>query len=288
MKGITQLTSTLGKILKRVSWVVLLVFTIFNQSIAAEKPIKLKVGVVPQYPEQELRFIWEPILVSVAKRTGIQFVFVSSNSIPDFEIKLFRGEFDLAFMNPFHLLVANELESYQPILRDIGRHLRGIIVVRKDSGITHVSQLVDKAVSFPAPNSLGASLMTQAALANIYKISVKPKYVNTHSATYRSVLFGESIAGGGVMKTFDRQPSEVKETLRIIYKTKKVSTHPIAIHTRVDADLIERITNAFLELSETPEGNAIISRIPMKKMGRAHITDYDELKQMELGKVHTK
>jgi phosphonate transport system substrate-binding protein len=61
-------------------------------------------------------------------------------------------------MNPYHAIRANKKHGYAPLVRDVGRSLFGIIVVKKDSPIETVSELDGEIVAFPAPNALGAAL----------------------------------------------------------------------------------------------------------------------------------
>lgn len=245
---------------------------------------KLKVGIVPQFTAQELRMIWDPILIKIAKESGVSFTIIGSPSIPAFEKKLMRGEFDLVYLNPYHMVMAHDAHNYQPIVRDIGRSLRGILVVRKDSGITNISQLQNQVLAFPAPNALGASLLMRAELANVHGLNIKPNYVKTHSSTYLNVMLGQAKAGGGVMKTLNKQAKNIKDALRIIYKTQKVSPHPIALHPRVSKDVRMKITKALLTLDSSKQGRAMLSKIPMKKIGRANMSDYKALESMGLEK----
>lgn len=261
-----------------------LFFVISSPLWANESPKKIKVGIVPQFTVQELRYIWDPVLLSVAQKIDSHFVFVGSPGIPEFEDKLQKGEFDLVYLNPYHMLIANKAQGYEPLVRDVGRSLRGILVARKDSGITDISQLNDQIVAFPAPNALGASLLVRAELENLHNVHIQPRYVKTHSSTYLNVLLGQAKAGGGVMKTFNLQPKEVQESLRIIYKTQKVSTHPIAIHPRVDKQTREKIKNAFLQMGESNQGINLLSRIPIKKIGEASMEDYLSIEKMGLDK----
>ena len=106
----------------------MLLFLLPISTWGADAPLKLKVGIVPQVTVQQIRLAWDPVLLSVAKKTGIHFVFVGSPSIPDFEAQFSNGEFDLVYLNPYHMLIANKKQGYQPLVRDIGRALRGILV----------------------------------------------------------------------------------------------------------------------------------------------------------------
>jgi len=256
-------------------------------SVYAEEKV-YKVGIVPQFEARRLHSIWRPILNYLEKETKYKFEIMGSPSIPDFESEFMQGDFDFAYMNPYHLVLANESQGYKPLLRDVGRTLYGVLVVKKDSQINEVSQLDGQVLAFPAPNALGASLQMRQELNDIFKIKILPRYVKTHDSVYLNVLLGEAIAGGGVQKTLNRQRPEFKEALKIIHKTKPVAPHPLSVHPRVPEEVSKVVKSAFLKLSQTLEGKNLLAKIPMKKVGEASMDDYMPLKDLGLERFFVK
>ena len=243
-------------------------------------------GVVPQFDARRIKDIWQPILDSIQKKTGIQIELVGSASIQTFEAQFSEGEFDFAYMNPYHLLKAQQTQGYQPFVRDVGRMLYGIIVVRRDSPIEQIADLDGKTVAFPAPNALGAALIPRTEFGEIYKIDITPKYVRSHDSVYLNVLLGQADAGGGVQKTFNKQPEKIRSALKIIYQTRKVAPHPIAVHPRVPAHIKETLLNALLSLGNTNAGRAMLKEIPMNQIGKAIAEDYEPLRHLGLEKYY--
>ncbi|MFQ6370906.1 phosphate/phosphite/phosphonate ABC transporter substrate-binding protein [Shewanella sp. YIC-542] len=241
-----------------------------------------KVGVVPQYDARQIAATWQPILAQVSAISGVQLVLQSSPSIPQFEQQFAQGEYDIAYMNPYHFIVANRLQGYQPLVKDVGNQLYGIIVVRKDSPLQKVTDLDGKTIAFPAPNALGAALIPRAEFSTLFHIHVTPKYVLSHSSVYLNVILGQTAAGGGVQKTLSLQPPEIRDQLRIIYETTKVAAHPVVAHPRVAKEVQQKIQQAFLQLGRTEKGRQLLAKIPMKQIGAATMEDYAPLKQMGL------
>jgi phosphonate transport system substrate-binding protein len=206
----------------------------------------------------------------------------TSPSIPVFEQQFSDGEFDFAYMNPYHAVVANNKQGYIPIIRDIGRKLFGIIVVRKDSPLQSVKQLDGKKVAFPAPNALGAALIPRAEFVRKFKIKVEELYVKSHSSVYLNVLLGKTDAGGGVQKTLNQQPDNIRNNLRILYKTSEVAPHPFTAHRRVTRDIQEKVKAAFLALGDDAQGRKLLEEVPIKKVGLANMVDYEPLMEMGL------
>lgn len=237
-----------------------------------------KFGVVPQFEPRKLANIWIPILKELEARTGLKFKMVGSPKIPDFETSFMAGEFDFAYMNPYHAMLASSEQGYVPLNRDHGRKLFGVLVVKKDSPIQNVKELDGATLSFPAPNALGASLLMRADLAKVEEISIKPLYVQTHSSVYLNVIFGKTPAGGGVMGSLKQQNREIQDNLRVIYQTREMAPHPVTAHPRVPTEHMELVRNAFIDMGKSEQGAALLAKVPFKEIGPAGLDEYMELK----------
>ncbi|MDR4517542.1 MAG: phosphate/phosphite/phosphonate ABC transporter substrate-binding protein [Nitrosomonas sp.] len=239
-------------------------------------------GVVPQYEIRKLAAIWLPILTELETRTGLKFRLAGAYNIPDFEDNFIKGDFDFAYMNPYHSRLAHKNQGYTPLVRDDGQRLFGILVTSKTSGLENVQQLEGKKIAFPAPNALGASLVIRADLDQLYQLSYQPKYVHTHSSVYLNVALGKVAAGGGVMGSLSTQPDEIKDKLVVLYKTRSMASHPVVAHPRVPPEHQELVRKAFLEIGETQNGARLLAKIPIRHITAAAPADYQELNEWGL------
>ena len=274
---------------KHTSFVLLfLMSSLFLIPVQAENKHTYTIGVVPQFEIRHIRRIWNPIIKEIEKNTGYKIKLIGSPTIPDFENEFNAGKFDFAYMNPYHLLLAQDSQGYIPLVRDHDKKLYGILVVRQDSGINSIKDLHGKKIGFPAPNALGASLLIRANLVNDYNIKFKPIYVKTHSSVYLNVVVNQTAAGGGVQKTLNQQRINIKGALKVLHRTPEVAPHPLAAHPRVPVEVRDKIKNTFLLLGKNEIGRALLAKIPIKKVGEANVTDYSPLKKFNLEKFHVK
>jgi phosphonate transport system substrate-binding protein len=234
-------------------------------------------GVVPQFEQRQLLTTWKPLLEELQRRTGLSFRLAGVPTIPAFEVEFIKGSYDFVYMNPYHFLKANTSQGYVPIVRD-GAPLQGILVVRRDSGIQSPAELDGRTVAFPAPNALGASLLMRADLARVHQVDVAPLYVKTHNSVYLHVIKGLAEAGGGVGKTLTEQEQPIRDSLRILYVTRDMPSHPVAVHPRVPKADAEKVRAALLALAAEPEGAALLARIPMKRPFAAAMDDYEVMR----------
>lgn len=68
-------------------------------------------GVVPQFEALRLNTIWAPILDELSTATGQTFKIVASPNIPEFEVGFSNGDFDFAYMNPYHSIMAKDAQG---------------------------------------------------------------------------------------------------------------------------------------------------------------------------------
>jgi phosphonate transport system substrate-binding protein len=246
------------------------------------------VGVVPQFNARTLQSIWNPILQELERCTGHTFELRGSKSISAFEKQFMAGEFDFAYMNPYHFIEARKTQGYLPLVRDTGKKLRGILVVRKDAAIDDFEQLQDKAIAFPSPNALGASLMMRAQLVREFDLRFEPRYVKSHDSVYLNVVTGRMVAGGGVGRTLAGQPSEIREQLRVLYTTPAVASHPVTVHPRVPETVRRLVQNALIVMGESESGRQLLARVPIGTAGEALSEDYAPLQTMGLDAFYAK
>ena len=240
------------------------------------------IGMVPQFEPIKLAEIWSPILRELEEQTGHTFEMIGSPQISEFEDGFLAGDFDFAYMNPYHFVVARKAQGYDALIRDGARELFGVLVVAKDSDIKSVADLKGKTIAFPSPNALGAALLMRADLDRIHGLEYKQEYVSTHSSTYLNVALGQMDAGGGVMATLNRAEPQVRDQLRIVYETTRVLPQPFVVHQRIAPDVAEAVQKAFLKMAETPEGQELLARIPMRQAISATSAEYDALHALHL------
>lgn len=147
-------------------------------------------------------------------------------------------------------------------------------MVRRESAIRSPAELSSKVVAFPSPNALGASLLMRADLARLFHADIVPLYVKTHNSVYLHVVKGLAAAGGGVEKTLEEQDGPIRDALRILYTSRDIPAHPIAVHQRVPQGDAEKVRLALLAIAASEEGRALLARVPIKQPEATSMEDY--------------
>lgn len=221
---------------------------------------ELSVVIVPQLPRSITYAKWAPILEYVGKQSGQCFNLEVPETIPSFEKILFTKNPDFAFANPYHEVMAKKRKGYIPLFIDGKIKLTGILVVKADSPIKSIQDLQGREIAFPAPNAFAASLLIRAELAK-QGVFIKPKYLKTHASSYRAVAMGDLVGAGGVNNTLQREESELKESLRILYETSGYAPHPFIANPKVPLKVRNSVTDAFISLSKTDSGRKLLEEV---------------------------
>ena len=250
--------------------------TVTSSTVSGNTQKTYSFGVVPQFEQRKLFSIWQPIVDELERRTGLGFRLVTTLKIRDFDKEFLNGDYDFAYVNPYLAGIASADSGAVPLVAD-KIPLRGIVVVRDTSPIRHVAELNGKVVAFPAPNAIGATLLVLADFDQVDHITVKPLFVKTHSSVYLHVVNNLVDAGGGVEKTFQEQPQEVRESLRVLYTTRSFPSHPVIAQSRIPKEDREKIRRALLAVAATPSGKELLQKVPIKQLAPVEAADYTKM-----------
>ncbi|QLE86045.1 phosphate/phosphite/phosphonate ABC transporter substrate-binding protein [Shewanella sp. Scap07] len=255
-----------------------------NQQLKQEKP-RLVFGVVPQQAASTLARKWAPLLDELSTQLPYQLQFATAPDIPTFEQRLADGVYDVAYMNPYHYVVFHQPPTeYTALAKEKNKRLAGIIVVGKDSGIDSINQLNGAQVAFPAPAAFAASIIPRASLAKA-SIVITPKYVGSHDSVYLAVAQGLVSAGGGVMRTFNNMPDNVRDKLKILWQTQGYTPHAFATHHRVSPAQRQALLEALTAKENQQRLAPLLGQLGFKSFSGAKDSDWDDVRALSLGEL---
>ncbi|MCQ9063523.1 phosphate/phosphite/phosphonate ABC transporter substrate-binding protein [Vibrio diabolicus] len=275
----SQLKTLIWRLHKRI-FTLLMVLCIWSPSVVAQPSIVF--GVVPQQSATKLVQQWQPLLQRWGDLAGVEIKFATARDIPTFEARLMAGAYDIAYMNPYHFTLVNQNPGYMALARAKNKRITGIIVARRGKSVS-LDELQDKTIAFPAPRAFAASIITQSELAQ-KGIKFTPKYVGSHDSVYLGVLKGLYIAGGGVKRTFESLPSEIKDQLSIIYTTAGYTPHAIAVSNNVDEEITLALRKAISQLNDDPKAQESFTLLNINGLQLAQDQDWQDVVQLGISR----
>ncbi|WP_342609810.1 phosphate/phosphite/phosphonate ABC transporter substrate-binding protein [Vibrio tritonius] len=255
---------------------------LFTPSVLAQY---ITFGIVPQQSAIELAKNWGPLLSYLSKKTGYDIQFRTAKDIPEFEHRLARGEFDIAYMNPYHYVVFHDKAGYMPLVREGKKKLKGILVVKKDNPIQSIAELDNSTIAFPSPAAFAATVVTGAEL-RMDNIAFTPQYVSSHDSVYLNVAKGFFVAGGGVMRTFNNTPEEVRNQLRVLWISKGYTPHAFAYRSVLSHTAVIKIQEALVNLVKTEQGRSQLGNLGMSPLVTAKDSDWDEIRALNINALN--
>ncbi len=244
-------------------------------------PRELTVGIVPQQAATTLAKLWVPLLAEVSARSQVRLVFKTAPDIPTFEARMLQGDYDLAYMNPYHYTVFQTAAGYQAFAREKDRKLVGIIVVRQDSPVRKLQDLSGQAVAFPSPAAFAASILPRGEFTR-QGIAITPRYVSSHDSVYRGVAQGSFSAGGGINRTLEAMDPTIARQQRVLTTTPPYVPHAFAAHPRVPKATVDRVAQAMFSLDGDSNGRALLEALSFKGIERGSNADWDEIRALRI------
>lgn len=258
---------------------ILLMFVAPQAVQASQDPTQISFAVVPQQTATDMASLWGPVLQFISEKTGYSIRFQASRNMPIFEERLNRGEFDIAYMNPYQYISIrnNKDHSYEVFAKEKDRKLKGIIVVHTNSPYQTIEELNGQSVAFPGPTAFAATLLPMAYMAK-KKLSIQPSYVLSHESAYLAVAKGIYQAGGGVEQTFEALPIDVRKRLRILWTSAPFTPHAIVAHPRMQKDVLAKIASVLFEMDQDPKGRELLKVLKFKGITSAKDYEYQDVR----------
>ena len=193
---------------------------------------------------------------------------------------------DVAYMGPSSYVTMTNRYGKHPLLArlevDHDPFFRGVIIVRKDSGITTLHQLAGKRFAFGSTHSTMSYIVPRYMMA---KVGVELgtlesyKFLGNHRNVMLGVLLGEYDAGAVKEEVFEEFSGR---DIVALERTPIISEHVFIARNGIPAYKLQKIRQIFLSMSKSKNGKEVLSSIKSGVTGFVVVQDqdYDNLRQM--------
>jgi ABC-type amino acid transport substrate-binding protein len=152
------------------------------------------------------------------------------------------------------------------------------------TGIKKVADLKGKAVSYPAPTALAATMMPQYFLQTQgldVNRDIANLYVGSQESSIMNVYLGKSAAGATWPPpwiAFTREHPNIAAQLEVKWETASLPNNGLVVRNDVPAPLRRQVEEALFNLHTTPEGKAILARMPLSRFEPATSATYEPVR----------
>lgn len=243
--------------------------------------VEYVVGIHPLHNPQRLMEIYGPIVDHMNRYLpDARFKLEASRNYEEFDKKLYAGHFAFAMPNPYQSVEALQ-HGYRIFAKMADdENFRGIILVRKDGGIRELSDLKGKAVAYPAPTALAATMLPQYFLQTHgidVNRDIENRYVGSQESVIINVLLGHVAAGATwpvPWTSFSKQRPEQAAELEVKWRTDTLPNNAWVVRADIPGGLAGRFAEELLALQDSEEGRAILAGLPVSRFEVADAETY--------------
>ncbi len=229
-------------------------------------------GVHPLHNPQRLYEVYGPIVDYINRRLqNVVIRLEASRSYDDFDKKLYSRHFHFALPNPYQTV--NSLKHGYRVFGKMGddNKFRGIVLVRKDSGIEKVADLRGKTVSFPAPTALAATMMplyffhTHGLDVNR---DIEQLFAGSQESSIMNVYLRKSAAGATwppPWEAFQKREPKIAGQLVVKWETSSLVNNGLVVRDDVPKEIADKVASLLFSLHNHDEGRRMLASLPLSR-----------------------
>lgn len=243
-------------------------------------------GVHPLHNPQRLHEVFGPLIEYLSESIpNARFRLEASRNYAAYDEKLYARQFHFALPNPYQTI--NAVKQGYRVFGKMGDddNFRGIILVRKDSGIREVTDLRGKAVSYPAPTALAATMLPQHFIhshgVDVMR-EIDNRYVGSQESSIMNVYLGNVAAGATwppPWRALSRERPELLEALEVKWQTESLPNNGLVVLPEVPQAVVEQASRVLFTLHQTERGRALLERIGLSRFEAADDATYQPVRE---------
>lgn len=249
------------------------------------KPV-LRFAVHPLHNPEKLAQSYQPLIDLLNRQlVDVHLVLEASRDYAVYEEKFRQRRPAFLLPNPWQTLEAMKV-GYQVIaMAGEPADFKGIILVRKDSGIGKVADLKGKQVSYPSATALAGCIMPQAFFQSHgldVMRDITNRYVGSQESSIMNVYLKQTAAGATwppPWRAFQRDhPTEAAE-LTVAWETGSLVNNSVMVRNDVPAAVTAVVRDSLLHLADTEQGRRILQETQTAHFLAASDPDYDGVRR---------
>lgn len=223
-------------------------------------------AVHPLHNPQKLAEAYQPLIDYLNRRVeGARFELEASRDYQAYEVKFRARGPEFLLPNPWHTLEAMKAGYGVIAMAGDAEDFKGLIVVRKDSGIRTPADLKGKVVSYPSHTALAACVMPQYFL-HAHGIDVNKDivnhYVGSQESSIMNAYLGESAAAATwppPWRLFQRDHPKEAAELKVMWETPSLMNNSVMARDDVPPAVRDQVRRLLTGLDREPAGHAILA-----------------------------
>ena len=253
--------------------------------LSEDKPV-YAFAINPTHNPSRMFEIFGPLADYInTQATNFSLRFEASESYGAFEEKLAKRTLHIALANPYQTLQAEKTGYRVFAKRGDDERFRGLIIVRKDSGITKISDLKGAVISFPSATSMAAAMMQKYYL-KMHGLDVdkdaQPLYVNNQDSALMNVYQGRAQAAATwppAWELFAEAHPAIAAALVVQWETEPLVSNSLMVRDDVPEAHWQQVRELLLNLHTHDAGRALLARMKLARFDPATSATYEPVRE---------
>ncbi|USK68643.1 phosphonate ABC transporter substrate-binding protein [Peribacillus asahii] len=225
-----------------------------------EKQETIKMGVIPTDDNADVSAMYEPVAEYLEKETGMKVKLFLANDYTAVIEAMKNDKIDIARLGAFSYILAADQTKVEPLVAEISKKTgdkfyTSLLITQNDSNIKSIEDLKGKTVAFVDPASSSGNLVPRKWLLDN---GIDPDkdlkeviYSGGHDASVLAVENKKVDAAFVAVNIYeDMKQKEMTKNTVILGESEKIPTQPIVARSALDAETIEKIRTAFIEMDK--------------------------------------
>ncbi len=249
----------------------------------------LTLGIFPRRPANQTVPAFTPLAEKLSVELGEKVTLVVAKDFDAFWQNVTDRKYDIVHFNQYQYLKSKTL-GYKAIVANEEqkqKELAGVLLVRKDSGITKVSDLKGKTIMFGGDEKTMAAYIAPTAILKKHGLvegkDYQAKFAPNPPAAAIAV-FNKAADAGGVGDAILEQKAVTSAItaidMLVLEKSDAFAQLPWAVKGDLANAKAAKIQQVMIDLQSTPEGKAILKAAMVDSFFKVSDADYSKAKQI--------
>jgi len=274
------------------TFIIFVSLLLLQPTFACAQPERLLIGLIPEMNifKQKQRF--HLLGEYLANKTGVPVEFTIltryGNIIESFTTDKMDGAFFGSFTGALAIGKLGVVPLARPVNLDGSSTYHGLLLVRKDSGISSAAAMRGKRMAYVDKATTAGYLFP---LAYLKEQGIKDAagffsetfFTGSHDAAIIAVLDGKADIGAAKHSVYDRIEKEnprIKAELKIIARSPSVPSNGLCVRADLPAALKGKLKRALLDLEADPAGKAVLAEFGAQRFIETTANDYQPVFDM--------
>ncbi len=269
-------------------FIAMITYLVVGSVITTSAFAEIKFAVLPRLRPAEIFNMFTPLANYLSKETGEKVTLIIPRDFDNFKDMVKAGQVDIGFSNSLVYIDLKKNVNIDPLAVAVekkgGTKFRGIVIVRKNSGIDSIEKLKGKKIVFVDKGSVvyltGMSLLKKSGYKSDKDFIMLP-FAKTVSNVAMTVY--NKTADAGVIREDDFEKMKDKVNLAeiaIVGYTDYAPNWPLFSMPNLGKDKAAKIRAALLKLKPNEdEARSVLSKADLNGFAGVTDKDYDPLRQ---------